>query len=134
MESVPQEKTSPILKIEDNKKPVIEQKENKDNKKSFDIDKLAYAIAMAETHNCERWYWKLYNNCFWIKNWNTAPCKKIWNNNMCIYETKEESYEAFKKIRSTWYKIYPTKELASRRTWNDNPITRLSNVWYYYNK
>ena len=49
-------------------------------KSELDLDKLAFAIAMSETNNCKLWYWKTYNNCFWIKNWNTAPCKRIWNN------------------------------------------------------
>lgn len=100
----------------------------------FDIDKLAYAVAMSETHNCTKWYWLQYNNCFWIKNWNTAPCDKIGNNRMCIYNDPEESYIAFKKIWSTWYKIYPTRRIAERWTWKDNATNWLYNVWHYYNK
>lgn len=99
---------------------------------ALNIDNLAFAIAMAETKNCELWYWKMYNNCFWIKNWNTAPCKKIWKNKMCIYNTPEESYEAFKKIWSKWYRIYPNRTLASRWTGWDNPTTWLTNVSHYY--
>ena len=100
---------------------------------NYDINKLAYAIAMAETHNCEKWYWLSYNNCFGIKNWNTAPCPKIWKSNMCIYDTPEQSYEAFKKIWGTWYKSYPNWTLANRWTWWDRVQTWLNSVSYYYN-
>lgn len=44
-------------------KPVLPIKEVKiDN--SFDLDRLARAVAMAETNNCTKGYGKTYNNCF----------------------------------------------------------------------
>ena len=89
---------------------------------------------MAETHNCTKWYWLEYNNCFWIKNGNTAPCKKIGRNRMCIYDSPEESYEAFKIIWQRWYVIFPNIELASKWTWNHNPEYWLSAVRQYYNQ
>jgi hypothetical protein len=35
---------------------------------------------------------------------------------MCKFESKEESYEAFKKIWGKWYKAYPDYKLAHRWT------------------
>lgn len=99
---------------------------------SLDINKLAYAVAMAETHNCTKGYWKMYNNCFWIKNWNTAPCKKIGQNRMCIYETPQESYEAFKIIWQRWYVTFPNRQLASKWTWADRVDSWLKHVNHYY--
>ena len=53
---------------------------------------------------------------------------------MCIYENKEESYAAFKKI---WLNVYgdrlPTTADAVKWTGNDSPQTWLNNVYYYYN-
>jgi hypothetical protein len=99
-----------------------------------DMDKLAYAIAMAETHNCTKGYGKSYNNCFGIKNGNTAPCKKVGKNRMCIYDTPEESYVAFKIIWSKWYKGFPTYKQAALWTGNDRPDNWLKNVKFHYNK
>ena len=124
----------PTQKRED-KKEVSLQEESKlkeDIVATFNIDKLAYAVAMAETHNCTKWYWKMYNNCFWIKNWNTAPCEKIWKNRMCIYNSPKESYEAFKIIWGKWYKTFPSRTLASRWTWADRVDTWLQHVTHYY--
>lgn len=100
----------------------------------FDINKLAYAVAMSETNNCTKWYGKIYNNCFWIKNWNTAPCKKIGRNRMCIYDNPEESYEAFVIIWEKWYKTLPTLRQAGIWTGVDHAKTWRKNVLYYYYK
>jgi hypothetical protein len=100
---------------------------------SVNIDKLAYAISMAETHNCELGYGKQYNNSFGIKNGSISPCIKTGNNRMCIYESPEQSYEAFKKI---WTKGYggrfPTYRDAQAWTGNDRPDNWLRNVNSYY--
>ena len=90
----------------------------------YDITRLASSIAWAETHDCTKGYGKEYNNCFGIKSGNTAPCTKVGRNNMCIYDTPEESYEAFKKIWSTWYKKFPNTTLAKRWTGGDR-----HNIW-----
>ena len=74
----------------------------------------------------------MYNNCHGIKNGNTAPCTKIGRNRMCIYDSTDESYEAFKKIWSTWYKEYPDMRLAIRYSGNDRPATWLASVNQYY--
>lgn len=90
---------------------------------------------MAETHDCELGYGKMYNNCFGLKNGSIAPCKKIGKNRMCIFEDKAQAYEAFKKV---WVKGYgggfPTKRMAAVWTGNDNPTTWLSNVSHYFYK
>lgn len=102
--------------------------------KPYNIDHLARAIAWAETNHCTKGYGKMYNNCFWIRNGNTAPCPKIWINNMCIYDTPEQSYDAFRVIRSTRYDGMPNMKKAERRTGKHNAQTRLNNVNYlYYN-
>ena len=94
-----------------------------------DLDKLAYAIAWAETHDCELGYGEMYFNCFGIKNGSIAPCDKIGNNNMCVYNSKEESYAAFTKIWSEGYGgSFPTYYAAQVWTGNDSPDTWLNNV------
>lgn len=99
------------------------------------LDKVAYAVAMAETKNCTEGYGKTYNNCFGIKNGNTAPCTKIGRSRMCIYEKPEDSYEAFKKIWGKWYGGgLPTRQGAVKWTGGDRVDTWIYNVNHYYNK
>jgi hypothetical protein len=117
--------------------PIIEEYEAMPDVKSVptDLDKVAYAVAMAETHNCTLGYGKEYNNCFGIKNGNTAPCPEIGRNRMCIYERPEQSYEAFKKIWVKWYGGgLPTWAGAQKWTGNSNPSSWIKNVKYYYNQ
>lgn len=120
--------------------PKVEKKQEKpkevkiDTKPDFDLDRLARAVAMAETNNCTKGYGKTYNNCFGIKNGNTAPCPKIGKSKMCIYEKPEDSYEAFKKIWSKWYKTHPNLVSAQRWTGHDNAVRWLSHVNLHYNK
>ena len=119
-------------KVEKKQEPIKEVKI--DTKPDFDIDKLAKAVAMAETNNCTKGYGKTYNNCFWIKSGKTAPCPKIGKSKMCIYEKPEDSYEAFKKIWSKWYKTHPNLNSAQRWTGHDNAVRWLSHVNLHYNK
>ena len=50
--------------------PKVEKKQEKpkevkiDTKPDFDLDRLARAVAMAETGNCTKGYGKTYSNCF----------------------------------------------------------------------
>lgn len=44
-------------------KPVLPIKEVKIDT-TIDLDRLARAVAMAETNNCTKGYGKTYNNCF----------------------------------------------------------------------
>lgn len=104
-----------------------------EHKDALDLDKLAYAVAMAETHDCTKGYGATHNNCFGIKNANTAPCdwpKMV----MCRYNDPSESYEAFKKIWWKWYKKFPDRSLAVRWTGNDRADSWLEHVTHYYNK
>ena len=98
----------------------------------FDINRLAYAVAMAETKDCTLWYWKTHNNCMWIKHWNTVPCPWVPKMAMCKFETKEDSYEAFKTIWTKWYGEYPTYNLAHKWTWGDRVNNWLNIVAFYY--
>ena len=91
-------------------------------------------MAHAETHGCTKGYGVMYNNCFGIKNGNTAPCEKIGKNRMCIYKNKEDSFKAFEKIWITHYKTFPTLHLARRWSGNDHPSSWLYNVTTEYNK
>ena len=103
-------------------------------KSSGHLDKLAYAIAMAETQNCTVGYGASHNNCFGIKRGGIVPCTTRGFRKMCVFASKEESYAAFKKI---WTKGYgggfPTVAMAAVWTGNDNPHTWLSNVRKFYN-
>jgi len=122
----------PIEKV---KVPVKEVKAPVEPKiDNYDIDRLARAVAMAETGNCTKWYGKTYNNCFGIKNGRTAPCPKVGKSKMCIYEKPEDSYKAFKTIWAKWYAWKPNLKMAQRWTWHDNAVRWLSHVNLYYNK
>lgn len=61
--------------------PKVEKKQEKPKEvkidTSFDLDRLARAVAIAETGNCTKGYGKTYNNCFGIKSGRTAPCPKV---------------------------------------------------------
>lgn len=68
----------------------------------FDIDKLAHAVAVAETSNCTKGVGKSKNNCHGIN-----ACKGY-----CIYSSTTDSFTAFKSI---WLRKYG----ARFPTWND---------------
>ena len=120
--------------------PKVEKKQEKpkevkiDTKPDFDLDRLARAVAMAETGNCTKGYGKTYSNCFWIKSGKTAPCPKVGKNKMCIYEKPEDSYKAFKVIWAKWYKWHPNLISAQRWTGHDNAVRWLSHVNHHYEK
>ena len=100
----------------------------------IDLDRLAYAVRRHETANCTLGYGAMYNNCYGIKNGNTAPCEKIGNNRMCIYKTQADSTKAFKII---WTKVYggkmPTITDAKKWSGNHNAENWLYNVTTFYN-
>tara|TARA_Y100000310_G_scaffold58490_1_gene53796 strand:- start:7064 stop:7390 length:327 start_codon:yes stop_codon:yes gene_type:complete len=100
----------------------------------MDLDKLAKAVAMHETSDCTKGFGREYNNCHGIKNGNTAPCPKIGRSRMCIYSDPQESYLAFRKIWSRWYKTLPTIEHARRYSGNDRAQIWRSNVLSFYHK
>lgn len=94
-----------------------------------DLDKLALAIRTAETSNCTAGTAITYNNCYGIKNGSIAPCNRQSTGGFCIYDSHEESTQAFKKI---WVEGYggefPTYYAASVWTNNDSPDTWLNTV------
>lgn len=99
-----------------------------------DLDKLAIAVATAETGNCKQGYGKRYNNCFGIKNGSIAPCKRMGINRMCIYNNTKESFEAFKKIWAKGYKgEFPTLAHANAWTGKDRANTWLATATNVYN-
>lgn len=98
------------------------------------MDALAKAVAHAETNGCTKGYGAMYSNCHGIKRGNTVPCEKIGQNRMCIFSSKEESNEAFKKIWTKWYGGLPNMEKARRWSGNDHPASWLNNVLTVYNK
>lgn len=126
--------------VVENTKENKETQENENKEENLDYYKLAYAVAMAETHNCTKGYGQTYNNCMGLKSGNTAPCpvkdgkKQIGRNNMCIYDHWSQSYEAFKIVWKRWYKEFPDRALASKWTGNDRPDTWLKHVRYYYDR
>lgn len=106
---------------------------------------------MHETKNCKLGYGAEYNNCFGVKNGNTAPCpikevrtedergnftvqyiQQVGRNRMCIYEKPEDSYEAFKIIWRRWYDGLPTLAKAKRWSGNDRAEAWLRNVLHHY--
>jgi len=93
------------------------------------LDKLARAVAIAETYNCTKGYGVTHNNCFGIKKGNTYPCQTKGKSRMCNFSTKEESFVAFKVIWAKWYKNHiPNKANAIRWTGNDRADTWLKHV------
>jgi len=95
--------------------------------KIYDIDKLAYAVAMAETGNCTKGYGKTRNNCFGIMSWPNGRRTAKW------YDSPEDSYNDFKRIWSEYYGSFPDYQMAKKWTGNDHPAIWLANVTEIYN-
>lgn len=92
----------------------------------FDIDKLAYAVAMAETGNCTRGMGLTKNNAFGIMTWERGFREGR------TYEKCEDSYVDFKQIWSDYYGEFPTRAMAERWTGKDSVDTWLKSVKQYY--
>lgn len=106
---------SPVLLPES--KPEVKQL-------SYNLNKLARAVAMHETHDCQdKQGAALVNNCFGI----------IRNGRFVRYATKEDSYADFKQIWTKYYGRFPDLELAKRYSGNDRSRTWLNNVIKFYN-
>lgn len=120
-----------LLPVANAESPNVSQ--NVESQPTTDIDKLAHAVAMAETKNCELGYGAMYNNCFGIKRGSIVPCE-TGQNNMCIFANKQDSFSAFKKIWTEGYGGgYPTVAMAATWTGNDRPDNWLKNVAFHYN-
>lgn len=103
---------------------------------TYNIDKLAECVAIAETSWCTTWMWRTKNNCFWIMirpkklvNW-----KRIRVRTWKSYASKEQSFEHFKQIWSKSYWRYPDYKLAKKRTGGDNTQRWLNTVNSCYYK
>lgn len=99
---------------------------------NFDIDKLAKAVAMAETSWFKKWYWLSHNNGQWIKHWNTVYCPWVPKMAMCKFKTQQESNRAFVTIWEKRYKWFPTLSMAKKWTGEDNAEDWLRIVKFYY--
>jgi len=112
----------------ESQKPMIieEQEAHPEVKQNLDLDKLSYAVSMAETGGCKDGTAIKRHNCHGIMQWkNGVRSPKYFN-------SFEESNAAFKKIWAKSYKIFPTLTLARHWTGNDKPTTWLSIVKKYY--
>ena len=103
--------------------PVKEIVEPKKTTGDYDLDKLALAVAHAETWNCKTWSAK-YNNCFWI----------IRRGKFVRYEKTEDSFKDFKQLWDKFYGAYPNRRLAMKYTWGDRVENWIRVVNHYYNK
>lgn len=88
-----------------------------------DLNKLAYAVAMAETGDCTTGIGPKKFNCFGVKGHDGY---------MKTYGSKEESYADFKRIWSKYYKKFPNWSLANTWTGGDSVETWLAAVKKYY--
>ena len=93
------------------------------------LDKLAMAVAMHETHNCQDvTNFTKWNNCHGIRTWDGTKLRPR------RYATIQDSHEDFKEI---WGRMYgtttPTKTNAIRWSGNDNATAWLDNVTYFLN-
>lgn len=95
---------------------------------SYNLDKLAKCVAVAETSWCTTGMWRTKNNCFGIMhrpNW-----KRTWK----TYSSKQASFDHFKRIWNKSYWAYPNYKLARKRTWWDHTQSRLNTVNSCYKK
>ena len=92
----------------------------------LNIDKLAYCVAIAETGDCTAGMGVTKNNCFGIMTWPNGRRTGKW------YESKEASYEDFKRIWSTYYIGFPTYYMADKWTGGDRIQTWLNTVTNCY--
>lgn len=96
---------------------------------ALDLDKLALAVSFAETSNCTKGYALTHKNCVGLKRGSIVPCKTKGKSKMCVFETKEESLEAFKKVWAIGYNSkYPTLAIAEAWTGKDQSRTWLKHV------
>lgn len=95
---------------------------------AFDLDKLAYAVAMAETGDGEHGMGKTKKNHFGVMTWERGFREGK------VYNSKEDSYADFKRIWQKHYGGFPTLAMAKKWTGNDNPQNWLNIVSFYYNQ
>lgn len=82
-----------------------------ENQDKVDLDRLARAVAIAETSNCTKGTGISKNNCHGIMSWTTTGKRYP-----RTFRTTVESYQEFKRIWGKYYKLFPTHELAVKWT------------------
>lgn len=114
-------------------KPVAEREVPK-VEGNLDLDKLAKAVAFAETASCTDGTGKRRNNCFGIMRfWLDENGKR--HREPKYYKTQADSFKDFKRIWATHYKVVPGVREAHKWTGSDNQDTWLCNVHSkYYDK
>lgn len=96
---------------------------------NLDLDKLAYAVSVAETSGCTDGTALRRNNCHGIMAWD-----KNGKRYPRYFKTKAESFVEFKRIWKRSYKIFPTYSLAVKWTGDENAARWLAIVKEkYYN-
>ncbi len=86
-----------------------------------DLNRLAYAVALAETHDCKKGSGKV-NNCFGI----------IRRGKFQKYDKPSDSYDDFKQIWKKYYQKYPNYYLAHKYTGGDSVEDWMVAVNQYY--
>lgn len=94
----------------------------------YDLDKLAHAVAFAETAGCTDGTAIKRHNCFGIMHWPNGKREPKY------YKSHAESYADFKRIWSKNYGRFPDEALARKWTGNDHPDTWLANVRHKYSQ
>jgi hypothetical protein len=94
----------------------------------YDLDKLAKAVAIAETSDCTKGRTAVArNNCFGIMHWPNGV------RTLKTYPTKEASYKDFERVWSSYYGRFPDSRLAHKWTGGDRPDDWLRIVTSVYN-
>lgn len=109
-------------------KPTPTPEKPKETQIGYDLDKLAHAVAFAETGHCTDGTAIKRNNCFGIMSWD-----KNGNRYPRYFKSHEESFTEFKRIWVKYYGRFPDKKLADKWTGKDKPDSWLQNVTTYYN-
>lgn len=94
---------------------------------AVDLDKLAKAVAVAETGGCALGSGKTHHNAYGIMVWPNG------HRQFKRYSTCAESVKDFKRIWSTYYKRFPDLHLAEKWTGHDRASLWLAHVTASYN-
>jgi len=102
---------------------------------SFDLDKLARSVSVAETSGCTKGSALSVKNCFGI-----MVFDKNGNRSLKRFNSHADSFKEFKRIWSTHYKAFPNQELANKwvngnfKATTQGSIEWLSTVIQKYNQ
>ena len=102
-------------KLEPTEKEETSQTESTQKVLSYDLDRLAYAVSVAETGNCTTGSAISKNNCFGIMQWDAQG-----NRSVKAYASHDDSFADFKRIWSSFYGAYPTHENGLAKKWTGN--------------